>query len=79
MAKGLVKSLRELKIFENEASIIESKTNYMTLGLTYLFRENSRGKYPVSTAELLEEPISLDSLNDLLDITIEDSLSYIAF
>lgn len=79
MSNGLVKSLRELKIFENEASIIESKKNYMTLGLTYFFRENHRGKYPVSTAELLEEPISLDSLNDLLDITIEDSLSYIAF
>lgn len=79
MAKGLAGSLRELGMFGKEASIIESKTNYMTLGLTYFFRENSRGKYPVSTAELLEEPISLDSLNDLLDITIEDSLSYIAF
>lgn len=79
MSKGLAGSLRELGMFGKEASIIESKTNYMTLGLTYFFRENSRGKYPVSTAELLEEPISLDSLNDLLDITIEDSLSYIAF
>lgn len=79
MAKGLVKSLRELKLFENEASIIESKKNYMTLGLTYFLRENHRGKYPVSTAELLEEPISLDELEGLMDITIEDSLNCFAF
>lgn len=79
MSNGLVKSLRELKIFENEASIIESKKNYMTLGLTYFFRENHRGIYPVSTAELLEEPISLDELEGLMDITIEDSLNCIAF
>ncbi len=79
MANGLVKSLRMLKVFEEEASIIESKANYMTLGLTYLFRENSRGKYPVSTAELFEEPVSLNELKSLMDITIEDSLSRIAF
>lgn len=79
MSNGLVKSLRELKIFENEASIIESKKNYMTLGLTYFFRENHRGIYPVSTAELLEEPISLDELEGLMDTTIEDSLNCIAF
>ena len=79
MANGLVRSLRMLKMFEEEASIIESKTNYMTLGLTYLFRENSRGKYPVSTAELLEKPTSFEELKCLMDITIEDSLNYISF
>ena len=79
MAKGLTRSLRELGMFGKEASIIESKTNYMTLGLTYFLRENHRGKYPVSTAELLEEPISLDELEGLMDITIEDSLNCIAF
>lgn len=79
MANGLVGSLRMLKVFEKQASIIESKTNYMTLGLTYLFRENHRGKYPVSSVELLEEPTSFDELKDLMDITIENSLSRIAF
>ena len=76
MSDGLVKSLRELKVFEKEASIIEKKTNYMSLGLTYLLRMRGDRIYPVSTAELLEEPIDTKLVDDKLNITIEDSLIF---
>ena len=75
MSDGLVKSLRKLNVFEKEASIIEKKTNYLSLGLTYLLRSNNERNYPVSTAELLEEPIKTQLVDEKLKITtIEDSL-----
>ncbi len=75
MSDGLVKSLRKMNVFEKEASIIEKKTNYLSLGLTYLLRSNNERNYPVSTAELLEEPIKTQLVDEKLKITtIEDSL-----
>ncbi len=74
MRKGLVQSLRALKMFEREAQIIELKTDYMTLGLTFLRRSNERGIFPVSTAELLEKPISMAELERAMNISLEDSV-----
>ena len=75
MSDGIVKSLRELGIFGKEASIIEKKSNYLSLGLTYLLRGNSERIYPVSTAELLEQPIRTQLVDEKLNITtVEDSL-----
>ncbi len=56
MRRGLVRALRETGGYEAEAAIIEAKRSAMTLGLIYLLRSRESGSFPVSTAELLEEP-----------------------
>ena len=58
MRRGLVRALRETGGYEEEAAIIEAKRSAMTLGLIYLLRSRESGRFPVSTAELLEEPVS---------------------
>ena len=58
MRRGLVRALRETDGYETEAAIIEAKRSAMTLGLIYLLRSREGGRFPVSTAELLEEPVS---------------------
>lgn len=70
MRDGIVRTLRERKIFEKEAAIIEAKANYMTLGLTYLVRDHGAGTFPVSTAELLEQPISTPEIGEKLKISV---------
>lgn len=74
MRDGIVQTLRERKIFEKEANTIEAKINYMTLGLIYLLREHGNGVFPVSTAELLEQPISTQEIEERLRISVEESL-----
>lgn len=74
MRDGIVRTLRERKIFEKEANIIEAKVNYMTLGLIYLLRDHGNGVFPVSTAELLEQPISTQEIEERLRISVEESL-----
>ena len=57
MRCGLVQALHELGKFEEEAAVITSRSNEMTLGLIYLLRERGARVFPVSTAELLEESV----------------------
>lgn len=74
MRDGIVQTFRALQIFEREASIIEEKVNYMTLGLTYLLRNHGTRAYPVSTAELLEQPISSSAIEENLNKSVAESL-----
>ena len=61
-------------MFEGEAEIIESKANYMTLGLIYLRRGSETGGYPVSTAELLEAPVSAAEVEERLRMPVSAAL-----
>lgn len=74
MRRGLVQALRELGGFETEAAVIESKADYMTLGLIYLLRERGTGTFPVSTAELLEEPVSTQEVEARLQRSVAAAL-----
>lgn len=75
MRQGLVQALRELRLFEREAAILESKADYMTLGLIYLRRQHGAGMLPVSTAELLETPISAAEVEAALEIPVAEALA----
>ena len=75
MRQGLVQALRELRLFEREAAILESKADYMTLGLIYLRRQRGAGMLPVSTAELLETPISAAEVEAALEIPVAEALA----
>ena len=57
MRCGLVQALRETGGYETETAIIGAKRNAMPLGLIYLLRSRESGSFPVSMAELLEEPV----------------------
>ncbi len=76
MRHGLVRALRETGGYE-EAAIIEAKRNAMTLGLIYLLRSREGGNFPVSTAELLEQPVSTPEIEVSLQRSVEDALAHL--
>lgn len=73
MQEGIVNTFRSLKIFQAEAEIIQKKVSYSTLGPTYLIRDRGDGPYRVSTAELLEQPLSTPELEEKLRMPLMDS------
>ena len=77
MRRGLVRALRETGGYEEEAAIIEAKRNAMTLGLIYLLRSREGGRFPVSTAELLEEPVSTPQVEASLQISVAAALEHL--
>ena len=77
MRRGLVHALRETGGYEEDAAIIEAKRSAMTLGLLYLLRSREGGRFPVSTAELLEEPVSTPQVEASLQISVEDALTHL--
>ena len=77
MRRGLVRALRETGGYETEAAIIEAKRNAMTLGLIYLLRSRESGSFPVSTAELLEDPISTSEIEAHLQGSIAAALEHL--
>lgn len=74
MRAGIVRALRERRAFEQESAILEARGNHMTLGLIYLLRNHGTGPFPVSTAELLEQPLSPSELEGALTKTVSESL-----
>lgn len=77
MRRGLVHALRETGGYEEEAVIIEAKRNAMTLGLIYLLRSREGGSFPVSTAELLEEPVSTPEVEASLQGSVAAALEHL--
>ena len=77
MRRGLVRALRETGGYEEEAAIIEAKRNAMTLGLIYLLRSRESGRFPVSTAELLEEPVSTPEVEASLQVSVAAALEHL--
>ena len=77
MRRGLVRALRETGGYETEAAIIEAKRNEMTLGLIYLLRSREGGRFPVSTAELLEEPVSTLEIEASLQVSVAAALEHL--
>lgn len=73
MQAGLVSAFEELGVFRQEAEIIRQKVSYSTMGPTYLIRDHGDGPYRVSTAELLEQPISTPELEQHLKMSLMDS------
>lgn len=73
MQAGLVNALSTLGIFRKEAEIIRQKVSYSTMGPTYLLRDLGDGVFRVSTAELLEQPISTPELQEALNMSLTDS------
>lgn len=74
MRRGIVRALRMPGMFEGEAEIIESKANYMTLGPIYLQRMRGEREFPVSTAELLEAPVSVAEVEERLRMPVSAAL-----
>ena len=77
MRRGLVRALRETGGYEEEAAIIEAKRNAMTLGLIYLLRSREGGRFPVSTAELLEQPVSMLEVEASLQVSVAAALEHL--
>ena len=77
MRRGLVQVLRKTDGYETEAAIIEAKRNAMTLGLIYLLRSREGGSFPVSTVELLEEPISTPEVEAALQGSVAAALGHL--
>ena len=77
MRRGLVRALRETGGYEEEAAIIEAKRSAMTLGLIYLLRSREGGRFPVSTAELLEEPVSTLEIEASLQVSVAAALEHL--
>ena len=73
MQAGMIRALETLDMFPGEAEIIGQKTSHITLGPTFLLRDRGDGPYFVSTAELLEEPISTAELEEALEMSVLDS------
>lgn len=73
MQAGLVNTFTALGIFQEEAEIIKQKVSYSTMGPTYLRRDLGDGVFRVSTAELLEQPISTPELEEALKMSLTDS------
>lgn len=69
--------MRETGGYEEEAAIIEAKRNAMTLGLIYLLRSREGGHFPVSTAELLEQPVSTPQVEASLQISVAAALEHL--
>lgn len=79
MRDGIVRTLREMKLFEEKAAVIEARENYMTLGLIYLVRDHGTGAFPVSTAELLEQPVSTLEIGEKLKISVTEAFEILSF
>ena len=77
MRRGLVRALRETGGYETEAAIIEAKRSAMTLGLIYLLRSRESGRFPVSTAELLEQPVSTPEVEASLQVFVAAALEHL--
>ena len=77
MRRGLVRALRETGGYEEEAAIIEAKRSAMTLGLLYLLRSRESGRFPVSTAELLEQPDSMLEIEASLQVSVAAALEHL--
>ena len=77
MRRGLVRALRETGGYKEEAAIIEAKRSAMTLGLIYLLRSREGGRFPVSTAELLEEPVSTPEVEASLQVSVAAALEHL--
>lgn len=77
MRRGLVQTLREAGGFEKEAEVIVAKSCAMTLGLLYLLRSNESNTFPVSTTELLEEPISTAEVEAKLQTPLSAALEHL--
>ena len=77
MRRGLVRALRETGGYEEEAAIIEAKRSAMTLGLIYLLRSRESGSFPVSTAELLEQPVSTLEVEASLQGSVAAALEHL--
>ena len=73
MQAGLVNTFTTLGLFRKEAEIIRQKISYSTMGPTYLTRDLGDGLFRVSTAELLEQPISTPELEAKLKMSLTDS------
>ncbi len=75
MRRGIVQALCELGGFDEEAAVIEAKRSDMTLGLIYLLRSRGTGLFPVSTAELLERPMSTAEIEERLEMPVSEALA----
>ena len=75
MRRGMVRAMRELGGFDEEAAVIETKRSDMTLGLIYLLRSHGAGLFPVSTAELMERPVSTAEIEEKLEMPVSEALA----
>lgn len=75
MRRGMVRAMRELGGFDEEAAVIEAKRSDMTLGLIYLLRSHGAGLFPVSTAELMERPVSTAEIEERLEMPVSEALA----
>lgn len=75
MRRGMVQAMRELGGFDEEAAVIEAKGSDMTLGLIYLLRSHGAGLFPVSTAELMERPVSTAEIEERLEMPVSEALA----
>ena len=75
MRRGMVQAMRELGGFDEEAAVIETKRSDMTLGLIYLLRSHGAGLFPVSTAELMERPVSTAEIEERLEMSVSEALA----
>ena len=75
MRRGMVQAMRELGGFDEEAAVIETKRSDMTLGLIYLLRSHGAGLFPVSTAELMERPVSTAEIEERLEMPVSEALA----
>lgn len=75
MRRGMVQAMRELGGFDEEAAVIETKRSDMTLGLIYLLRSHGAGSFPVSTAELMERPVSTAEIEERLEMPVSEALA----
>ena len=75
MRWGMVQAMRELGGFDEEAAVIEAKRSDMTLGLIYLLRSHGAGLFPVSTAELMERPVSTAEIEERLEMPVSEALA----
>ena len=49
----------------------------MTLGLIYLLHSREGGRFPVSTAELLEQPVSMLEIEASLQVSVAAALEHL--
>ena len=75
MRRGMVQAMRELGGFDEEAAVIEAKRSDMTLGLIYLLRSHGAGLFPVSTAELMDRPVSTAEIEERLEMPVSEALA----
>lgn len=75
MRRGMVRAMRELGGFDEEAAVIEAKRSDMTLGLIYLLQSHGAGLFPVSTAELMERPVSTAEIEERLEMPVSEALA----